>query len=43
MLGHSLILIPIFGFVLAAGTGFLVRARRSREDKNVRDDFSITQ
>ena len=39
---HSLIFVPIAGFVLAAGAGVLVRARRAREDKNIRDGFTIT-
>ena len=41
-MGHYLILIPVVGFVLAAGTGVFVRNRRAREDKNVRDGFTIT-
>jgi hypothetical protein len=39
---HSLILIPIAGFALAAGAGVLIRARRAREDKHGREMFTIT-
>jgi len=41
-MAHYLILLPITGFMIAAGTGVLIRARRAREDKRVRDAFSIT-
>lgn len=41
-MGYYLFLLPITGFMLAAGTGVLIRARRAREDKRVRDTFSIT-
>jgi hypothetical protein len=39
---HDLIILPMMGFVLAAGVGVLIRARRAREDKRVRDGFTIT-
>jgi len=45
MLNHfaqDLVILPIFGFVLAAGAGVFIRARRARDDKRVRDGFSIT-
>ena len=38
---HALIFIPAVGFVLAAGAGVFIRARRAREDKRVRDGFTI--
>ena len=40
-MAHLLIAVPALGFVIAAGTGILVRARRAREDKHARDIFSI--
>ena len=41
-IAHGLILVPVAGFVLAAGAGVLIRSRRAREDKRVRDGFTIT-
>jgi hypothetical protein len=43
VVAHSVIFVPVAGFVLAAGTGMLIRARRARADKDVRDGFSITK
>jgi hypothetical protein len=41
MLSFVSIVIPAACFVVAAATGVLIRARRAREDKRVRDGFSI--
>jgi hypothetical protein len=38
---HTLILVPVAGFALAAGVGVFVRARRARQDKNGREAFRI--
>jgi hypothetical protein len=43
MFANSLILLPVAGFVLAAATGVLIRARRERDDKRARDDFKINR
>jgi hypothetical protein len=42
MAAHALIFVPAVGFVLAAGAGVLIRARRARQDERVRDEFTIT-
>lgn len=34
---HSLVIFPAMAFVIAAGTGIAIRARRAREDKRYRD------
>ena len=34
---HSLVIIPAVAFVIAAGSGIAIRARRAREDKRYRD------
>jgi len=34
---HSLVVIPAAAFVVAAGTGIAIRARRARDDKRYRD------
>jgi hypothetical protein len=34
---HSLVVIPAAAFVIAAGTGIAIRARRARDDKRYRD------
>jgi hypothetical protein len=39
---HALIFVPVAGFLLAAGAGVLIRARRARQDERVRDGFTIT-
>ena len=41
VVAHSVNFLPVAGFVLAVGTGILIRLRRARADQNVRDDFSI--
>ena len=41
MLAHGVVLLPAVGFLLAAATGVLIRARRERDDKRARDDFRI--
>lgn len=41
MLAHALILLPAAGFVFAAATGMLIRSRREREDKRIREGFKI--
>jgi len=38
---HTLIFVPVAGLVLAASAGVLIRARRAREDKRIRDGFTI--
>jgi hypothetical protein len=38
---HSLILVPVAGFALAAGVGVFIRARRARQDKDGRESFTI--
>jgi hypothetical protein len=38
---NGLILIPAMGFVIAAATGVVIRARRAREDKRMRDGFTL--
>jgi len=40
-MSHALIFIPAVGFVLAAGAGVLIRSRRAREDKGIRDGFTL--
>lgn len=40
-MGHLFIVVPAIGFVVAAGAGILVRARRARQDEHSRDVFSI--
>jgi hypothetical protein len=42
MFGHGLIILPVIGFVFAAGAGVLLRARRAREEKRLWDKFTIT-
>lgn len=39
MSAHTLILLPAVGFVIVATTGVLVRTRREREDKRMREGF----
>lgn len=34
---HSMVIFPAVAFVIAAGTGIAIRARRAREDKRYRD------
>ncbi len=34
---HNLIIFPVAAFVIAAGTGIVIRARRARDDKRFRD------
>ena len=40
-IAHDLVILPIVGFVLAAGAGIFIRARRARDDRRVRDGFTI--
>jgi hypothetical protein len=40
-LAQNFIFVPLAGFMLAAGAGVLIRARRAREDKRIRDGFTI--
>lgn len=42
MLTHTLILLPA-GFVIAVASGMLIRTRREREDKRIRDGFKISE
>ncbi len=39
-MGHMLFVVPVVGFVVAAGTGIFVRARRTREDRRFLVKFS---
>lgn len=41
LMGHLLIVVPAIGFVVAAGAGILVRARRANQDEHSRNVFSI--
>ena len=40
-IAQDLIILPIIGFLLAAGAGVLIRSRRAREDKRVRDRLRL--
>jgi LPXTG-motif cell wall-anchored protein len=40
-IAQNLIILPVLGFVLAAGAGVLIRSRRAREDKRVRDGLQL--
>jgi hypothetical protein len=42
VMGHMLIVVPAIGFVVAAGAGIIVRARRARQEEHSRGVFSIT-
>jgi phosphate/sulfate permease len=41
MFGYSLIILPVIGFVFAAGAGVLIRARQAHEDECFRDKSRI--
>ena len=43
MFSHVSIILPVIGFVFAAGVGVLMRAREAREDKQLRDKLSIME
>ncbi len=38
----ALILLPVVGFVLAATTGLIIRARQERSEQRARDEFKIS-
>jgi len=40
-IAQNLIFLPVLGFVLAASAGVLLRSRRAREDKRVRDRLRL--
>jgi hypothetical protein len=40
-MAHAFIFVPAAGFVLAAGAGVFIRSRRAREDKRIRDGFTL--